>query len=164
MESRQDEIKKLGELMKHFRVAMLTNVNDEGRLHSRPMGVMDVEFDGDIWFFTQEHSPKVGEMRRDWDVNVSFCDEGKQRYISVAGKAMLIDDREKMKELWTPMLKAWFKDGLDDPELALLKINVESAEYWDGPNSKIVQLFGMVAAAVTGKEFDHADHNKVSLT
>lgn len=157
------DIEKLAELIKDSRIAMLTTVDQTGELRSRPMGTMSVEFDGDLWFFTKEHSPKVSEIMRDNKVNVSYCDTGSQNFVSITGDAELITDKAKMAELWTPILKAWFPDGLEDPELSLLKITVTKAEYWDAPSSKIVQMIGFAKAAVTGKPYDAGEHGKIEL-
>jgi general stress protein 26 len=133
---RADAIKTLGALIKDIKFAMLTTVEDDGSLRSRPMATQQAEFDGDLWFFTGASSAKVGEVQRDRQVNVSYADTDGQRYVSVSGTAQLVRDRAKIKELWNPIFKAWFPDGLDDPDLALLKVAVERAEFWDSPSSK----------------------------
>lgn len=158
-----EDIHKLGELIKEIKIAMLTTVDVNGQLRSRPMGTQKLEFDGQLWFFTKEHSPKVSEIMRDEHVNISYADPGSSTYVSVTGVAELVNDRVKMAALWTPILKAWFPDGLDDPELALLRVDVQKAEYWDAPSSKIVQLVGFAKAAITGKQYDAGDHGKIEL-
>jgi general stress protein 26 len=150
-------------MIKGIRIAMLTTVDDDGTLRSRPMGTQDIDFDGDLWFFTKEHSPKVDEVQHEHQVNVAYSDPDKQRYVSVSGRAVLITDRVKMEQLWSPILKAWFPDGLEDPELALLKVSVEKAEYWDGPPSKVVQLVGFAKATLTGKEYRPGENEKIEL-
>jgi general stress protein 26 len=82
--------------------------------------------------------------------------------------AEIVTDRTKIEELWNPIHKAWFPKGVDDPNLVLLKISVEQAEYWDSPSSTIVQVAGFVKALVTGESADHQDgdtstHGKVNL-
>jgi general stress protein 26 len=162
---RADAIKTLGELIKDIKFAMLTTVEDDGSLRSRPMGTQQAEFDGDLWFFTGASSAKVGEVQRDRQVNVSYADTDHQRYVSVSGTAQLVRDRAKIEELWNPIFKAWFPDGLDDPDLALLKVAVERAEYWDSPSSKVVQLYGFVKAVATGKRAgdEIGDNEKLSF-
>lgn len=163
MDERQTDIAKLAELIKDVKFAMFTTRDPDGTLHSRPMGVQQVEFDGDLWFFTKEHSEKVSDVEREQHVNVSFADVDKNLYISVSGLASPSDDREKMKELWSPAFKAWFPDGLEDSELFLIKVRVTQAEYWDAPGSKFVQLFGMAKAAVTGHEFKPGEHAQLEF-
>ena len=160
---RDESVKKIGELIKDIEFAMLTTVEEDGTLRSRPMATQQVEFDGDLWFFTKANSPKVDEVEREHEVNVSYASPDDQRYVSVSGRAQLVRDPEKIKELWNPAYKAWFPEGLDDPELALLKINVKQAEYWESSSSAVVHLFGLAKAAVTGQEYHPGENEKINF-
>lgn len=160
---RERDVEKLRDLIKDVKVAMLTTEEQDGTLRSRPMATQQTEFDGDLWFFTSAGSPKVDEVRRNRRVNVSYADPNDQHYVSVSGTAELVTDRRKMKELWSPLYKAWFPDGLDQPDLALLKVHVEQAEYWDLPSGKAVALAGFVKSLVTGKRFEGGEDRKVEL-
>jgi general stress protein 26 len=161
-EKRQESIAKLKDLIESIDFAMLTTVNG-GQLRSRPMSTQKFELDGDLWFFTSDQTHKIEEIEQDSRVNVAYSKPEDNVYVSVSGRAELVKDKKKIEELWNPILKAWFPEGLDDPTLALLKISVEEAEYWDSPNSKIVQLYGFVKAIVTGEAAKGGDHGKVSL-
>ncbi len=156
-------VKKLGELIKDIEFAMLTTAEADGTLRSRPMATQQVEFDGDLYFFTRADTPKVDEIEREHHVNVSYAEPKDQRYVSVSGTARLSRDQAKIEELWSPILKAWFPEGLDDPQLALLKVTVSQAEYWDTPSSKMVQLAGFVKAMVTGESYKPGEHEKLDL-
>jgi general stress protein 26 len=114
------------------------------------MATHQVEFDGELWFFTWADAPKVEEAQQH-QVNVSFADLVHQRDVSVSGTATLRRDRQKMEELWSAWFRTWFPRGLEDPNLALLQVHVEKAEYWDAPSSAMVQLYGVVKATPTGK-------------
>lgn len=160
---RSESLKKLGELIKDTRIAMLTTAETDGTLRSRPMATQNTEFDGTVWFFTSAESPKVDEIEQEHHVNVSYSNPSNDSYVSMSGKASLVRDRAKIKELWNPILKAWFPKGEADPELALLKVNVEQAEYWDSPSSKVVQLAGFVKAIVTGQEAKGGENEKIDL-
>lgn len=162
--SRQDEIAKLRELIKDIRIAMLTTTEDDGTLRSRPMGTQQAEGDADLWFFTYGGAAKADEVRRVNRVNVSFAANDDQRWVSVSGTAAIVRDRAKMEELWNPILKAWFPKGLEEPDIALLKVEVEQAEYWDTASSKVVQLAGFVKAVATGKPADPGANVKLDLT
>ena len=159
----QNDVKKLGELIKDISVAMMTTICDDGTLRSRPMVTQQVPFDGTLWFFTRGDSPKVDEVRQHHEVNLSYAKPDAQHYVSVSGTAAVVRDREKLKELWNPMYKAWFPKGLDDPELALLRVDVSKAEYWDSPSSTMVHLVGFVKAIVTGQEYRPGENKKVNL-
>ena len=158
-----DDHKKLAELMREFRFVMLTTAAADGSLHSRPMTMQDRDFDGDLWFFTSADAAKVWEANRDHQVNVSFSDPHKNTYISASGTANLVRDRKKIEELWKPHYKLLFPKGLDDPELALLKVTVERAEYWDSPSSFLGRTFSFAKAWAPGNIHALGDHGKVEL-
>ncbi len=151
MEKRKASLDRLKELTRGIRFAMLTTVGDDGSLHSRPMFTQEIDADGDLWFFTHADSHKVEEIEHERHVNVSYADPDKNRWVSVAGRARLVTDKQKMAELWSPTLKAWFPRGIDDPNILLLKVHVESAQFWDHPQGRMVQLLGLARAIVTGK-------------
>lgn len=159
----KDAITHLGELIHGIKVAMMSTVEADGSLRSRPMWTHDRDFDGQLWFFTREHSAKVGEVEHDHHVNLSYADPSKDRFVSVSGRCQLVLDKEKARELWNPTLKAWFPNGLEDPELALLCVQVEKAEYWDIPNSRMVQLLGFAKAVLTGETYQPGDNEKVQV-
>jgi general stress protein 26 len=142
-----NDVKLLGEKIKGIRIAMMTTLEDDGTLHSRPMATQDMEFDGDLWFFTYASAPKVADVQQHRQVNISYVKPDDERYVSVSGTAQLVHDRKKMKDLWKPFLKAWFPNGPDDPEIALLKVTVIEAEYWDAPSSKMVRLAKSLAGS-----------------
>ncbi len=159
---RRESIGKLKELLEDIDFAMLTTISG-GKLRSRPMSTQKFDFDGDLWFFTSDQTHKVEEIEADSRVNVAYSDPDDNTYVSVFGRAEMVKDRAKIEELWNPILKAWFPDGLDDPTLCLLKVKVEEAEYWDSSNSKIVQLVGFIKALATGQEADGGDYGRINL-
>ena len=161
---REDDIQKLRELVKDIDFCMLTTVDEDGDLHSRPMSSNgDIDPNGDIWFFTNLSSHKVSEIAKLPKVNVSFADPNNQRYVSVSGTGQLVRDQKKIEELWRPEFKIWFPKGKDDPEIALLRVNLEKAEYWDSPSSTIGYALSFVSSIVTGKEPDMGENKKVVL-
>ncbi len=164
-QDRGENIKKLNELIKDIKFAMLTTADEEGQLHSRPMATLREPFDGTLWFFTYYESGKSHELEKDHHVNVSFAAPDENRYVSLSGMARVFRDQAKAKELWNPALKAYFPQGLDDPNLALLRVDVQKAEYWDSPSSKVVQAFGFLKAVTTGKRYEGegSEHEKLTV-
>ncbi len=160
--NKQESVEKLRELIDGIDFCMLTTI-DEGHLRSRPMSTQEFEFDGDLWFFTSDNTHKLSEIAKDPRVNVAYSQPSKDQYVSVSGRAEMVKDRAKIEELWSPILKAWFPEGLDDPHLCLMKVSVEQAEYWDTPSGKIVQLIGFVKALATGQEAGYGDNEKISF-
>ncbi len=159
-----EAVAKLSKLINGIQFTMMTTIDTEGCLRSRPMATQQTEFDGTLWFFTGASTTKVSEIGHDQHVNLSYADPTHNRYVSVSGRAQMVRDSAKAKELWNPMLKAWFPKGLEDPELALLRVDVEKAEYWDSPASTVVYIVGFLKAIATGKKLENAgDHEKLRM-
>ncbi|MEH2305108.1 pyridoxamine 5'-phosphate oxidase family protein [Nostoc sp.] len=133
---RAQEIHKLHELIKNIDYGMFTTVDDDGSLHSYPMSKSgEINSEATLWFFTYAGSHKVTEIEQHEQVNVSFSSPEQQRYVSISGRSQLVKDRNKMRELWKPELQTWFPKGLDEPDIALLEVNINQVNYWDSTSS-----------------------------
>jgi general stress protein 26 len=159
----EDKREKVAELIRKVKFTMLTTTEADGSLRSRPMTMLDEDFVDELWFFVGANSGTVAEIKADSQVDLSFADPGANIYVSLSGTASLVRDSQKAKELWNPIYKAWFPDGLDDPNLALLRVRATEAEYWNSPDSKVVQAVGFVKALVTGKQANGGENEKVAL-
>ncbi len=163
-DTEQESRDKVKEMVADARICMLTTMTADGRHVSRPMAVQDVEFDGDLWFFTYADSDLVQQIGTHPQVNVAFSDQKHNNWISIAGPAERTDNPAKAKELWSPLLKAWFPEGLETPNLTLVKVHADTAEYWEAAHSsKVVTLLGYAKAAVTGKTPDAGENETVRL-
>ncbi len=160
---READIKKVAELIKEIKFAMLTTVEEDGSLRSRPMTTQQVEFDGDLWFFTSSATAKVTEINRERHVNVSFADPDHQVYVSASGIARVTQDRKRAEELWNPAYRVFFPKGLDDPQLVLLCVSVDTAEYWDSPGGALTRVFHFVKAAATGDMSALGEHSTMKF-
>ncbi len=160
--STEEERAKVRELIDDIRIGMITNLDhSEGRLVSRPMAVQEVEDDGTLWFFTSETAPKADQIDADPLVNVAFASRG--AWVSLAGRAVIVDDRVKIHELWNSAAEAWFPDGPDSPDVGLLRVDPDSAEYWDSPGGKIASAIAYAKAKVTGSRPDVGESDVVEL-
>ncbi|GAA2750721.1 pyridoxamine 5'-phosphate oxidase family protein [Amnibacterium kyonggiense] len=157
----KEELEQLGTIIGKARIGIITTVNEHGALVSRPMSVKDREFDGDLWFFTEDPSHKTDEVRANPQVNVAL-DSGKG-WVSIAGEASIVKDPAKIDELWDTGAEAWFEDGRQDPKVALLKVTAHTAEYWatDAPTPLV--LLKYAKAAVTGGRPDVGEARTVDL-
>lgn len=159
-----EKLAKLREIVKAVDICMLTTFDEGGDLHSRPMSNnREIEFDGDLWFFTYGSSHKADEVGRVPKVNTSFADVSSQQYASLTGHAEVVRERAKIEELWQPQLKAWFPEGVDTPDIALLKVTVERAEYWDGSQSIVSHAVSLVSSLVTGEPAELGENEKLEL-
>lgn len=160
--TRQEQIDTLRKLIEDIDFCMLTTVDEDGSLRSRPMSTQQTEFDGDLWFFTLGQGGKADEIRREQQVNVSYAQPGEHRYVSVSGTGTLVNDRSKMAELWSPAYKAFFPKGLDDPNLRLLKVQVSKAEYWQSEG--FIPTLIAFAQGLAGKETEMGENEKINLS
>jgi general stress protein 26 len=140
---------KIAELVKDIHIAMMTTVAKDGTMNSRPMAVQNAPFDGKLWFLARSDSGKVEEVVQDEHVTLTFAEPKSSKYIAIKGKASASQDRGKIRELWSPMYKAWFPGGENDPQIVVIGVEVTEADYWEASDSKLVVLLKYAAASLT---------------
>ena len=160
--SRNEAQTKLWSMIKDIKVAMMTSWDGES-LHSRPMRGYQEEFEGRLYFFTKHMSGKTSEIGRFEKVNLAYADIASNNYISIAGRGQILTDRDLMLRYWSPMVSAWFPKGLDDPDLALIEVEADSAQYWDSTSSSMRYLWEVARANLTGRQPDMGENTKVEL-
>jgi general stress protein 26 len=135
--------------IKQVRVAMMTTT-EGGVLHTRPMYSHEVDSQDGFWFFTSLSSAKVEELERDPKVSLAYSDLSRNFFASVSGTAEIRRDKADIDRLWSEGLRTWFPNGKDDPDVALIRVDGERAEYWSGPSSTLIHLYGYMTARVAG--------------
>jgi general stress protein 26 len=153
---------KLWEMMKSVRIAMLTTEDGE-HLRARPMVASQDGFDGTLWFFTHKSAHKVEEIGDTQRVGVTYADPKQQNYVSFSGTAALVTDQATIDRHWSEILVTWFPKGKDDPNTALLRVDVQAAEYWDAPSSTVVHAYGYLKAKLTGTPPHPGKNEKLSV-
>ncbi|MEO6695806.1 MAG: pyridoxamine 5'-phosphate oxidase family protein [Ignavibacteria bacterium] len=157
-------IEKLKELVEEIDTCLFcTNLKIDDGSTCRPMSAQKVDDEANLWFFSEIDSDKNREIEKDRHVQLFFSHPGKNSYLVVNGEAEIITDRNKIEELWTPMVKAWFKEGKDDPNISLIKVNSKSAYYWDVEGNKMINFLKMVASAATGKNLVSSKEGSIIL-
>jgi general stress protein 26 len=157
-----EDFARLRELIEDIRIAMMTTQDADGTLRSRPLQTLRCADDGILWFFTSASSPKVAEAQAGgWQVNLSYASPGKQDYVSISGRASLSRDRKLMEALWNNWVEVFFPKGLDDPDLALLRVDIEKAEYWDSPGTAVGRAYAIAKARLTGDKDAIGDNVKI---
>ncbi len=141
----------LDKLLDHFKTAFLVSHakdDPQSHYHARPMGVLDHDDSGDLWFATSIDSPKIAEITADPKVLVTMQDD--RRFVCLTGRAEVVRDRRKIDELWSPALDVWFPEGKDDPSLALIRVDANEATFWDNSGLKGLKYLFQAAAALIG--------------
>ncbi len=156
--STEAEQQKLVELMNDMSVGMMTTYGDDGP-RSIPMARQEVEPSAELWFITARDTAHVDDIRTNPQVSITFS--ARDSWVALVGRASGVDDQAKLQELWNTFAEAWLPGGPEDPNATLIKVDVERAEYWDSPGSKVASLLSFVKAKATGSTLD-TDHGTVS--
>ena len=143
----------LWDLIKDTRVCMLSHRHADGSLHSHPLTTVNKEIgaDGCLYFFVSRKTEVGRRLQQDGNVNLAYANVDKDIWVSVTGTARAADDPAKKRELFNPMVKAWFPGGPEDPEAELIAVHVDEAEYWNVRENKLMQLLKMGKAVVSGE-------------
>jgi general stress protein 26 len=161
--NKSQSLEKLTELVNKVKVCMFATVNEDYSVQSRPMQTIQVDSEGAIWFFTNEYSEKVDDISKDNTIYLMYAHPGQNTYLHVTGRCSIVNDRQKMEELWSPIVKAWFPKGLEDPALSLLKVEANEASYWDGTSNKFVVFYNIVKAIAKGEQSDQGEFGHLKM-
>ena len=156
MDENVNHLDTLWDLIKDIKFAMLITEHADGHLHSHPVTTQNrnVDRDDSLWFFVSRAGDPAGDIARQPRVNLAYAHPGRDSYVSVSGTAAIVENRLKKEELFSRMTQAWFPGGMDDPDLALLRVRINRAHFWDVREHKLVQLYKLAKAAITGKRPD----------
>ncbi len=148
----KEAIDKLKDLVDEINICLFcTNLKTDDGSTCRPMAAQHVCDEGNVWFFSDKNSDKNKEIAQNKNVQLFFSHPGKSSYLIVNGEAGIIIDRAKTEELWTPLVKTWFKEGKDDPNISIIKVKPTSAYYWDTDGNRMLNFLKMVASVATGQ-------------
>ena len=151
--------KKLVDLMDDMPIAMMTTFGADGP-RSVPMARQEVEPSAELWFITARDSAHVRAIQSQPQVALTFS--ARDSWVAVSGSAYLVDDAAKLEELWNTFAEAWLPGGPEDPNAALIRVDVEQGEYWDTPGGKVASLISFAKTKLTGDTYD-ADHGTVQI-
>jgi general stress protein 26 len=157
-------IKKLKQIAMDAEVALFSTNILTIPLSTRPMTTQDVDDEGNIWFMSRSDSDKNKDIANDTRVELFYANKSNSEYLTVYGHAEVLIDRKRIEELWTPMSKAWFNKGKDDPSISLIKVLPVEAYYWDTKENKIMSLLKMAISAITGKENDDSIEGAIRIS
>lgn len=152
-----EAVKKIKELSESARICMFCTELDKLPINSRPMSLQETDDEGNLWFISGDTSNKNFEIRDDKRVQLFFMNNSDYEYLSVYGDATIYKDKSTIEDKWSPMAKAWFEEGKDDPNVSIIRVEPKETYYWNTKAGKLVSLFNFVAAAITGNTTDNSD-------
>jgi general stress protein 26 len=156
-----DDLETIHHIMRGARFATVTTRGADGALFSRPLAVLGDDFDGTVWFFTQDPSPKTAEIAGDPHVNVAYADGAS--HVSLSGTAKVTRDSTLIDKFWNPWAEAWFDGGRDDPSVALLEVTADTVEFWHVDKPAVVRAFEVAKGIVTGSAPDVGESRTVEF-
>lgn len=159
----KDAIKKIQELVEAANICLFATQLTQIPLSVRPMSTSKVDEEGYIWFFSKNDSDKNEHILEDDQVQLLYSNNSSSEYLSLYGHAEIVRDRNKIEELWTPIAKAWFTEGKEDPSITLLKITPKEGHYWDTKNGKVISLIKIAVSVITGVTSDSGIEGKVKI-
>jgi len=163
MHTSNENERQLYEVVNDLDICMMTTVEADGRLHTRPMANQDADEAGIIWFFTDKDGSVVRNLKTNPQVSLGYSNAS-GRHAVLGGKGEEVADRAMIEAKWSEDIKAWFPKGKSDPNLTLVKVMPERGEYWDAGSSTVISALGYLKAKITGEKADDMmDHEKVSL-
>lgn len=160
-ETVSDSTRTVAELMDGIPFAMLTTVDADGELVSRPMSHQSVEFDGDLWFIGSRDSRKVEHIRANPHVAVTLASSS--TWVSLNGSGEIVEDAAKAEELWSTEMEAWFPQGPADDSIVCIKVTGTTAEYWDTPGGRVATMLSLAKVKLTGQRYTAGDNEVVDL-
>ena len=158
--TRHEDLAKLADLTKESRFVMLTTTDPDGHLVGRPMSRQEVDLDADLWFIATRDSRKVEHIRSNPTVGVTVTTDNS--WVSISGRAEVVDDTDKLKELWSTFAEAWLPEGPEDPNAILIHVDAETAQYWDNPGGRVASVISLVKSKITGQPYDGGDSATVA--
>lgn len=159
----QDAIKKLQDLTEEIKVCMFCTYTKEQQMECAPMTTQKTDVSGNIWFISDQNSDRNRDLLQNKNVDLLYAHPGKESFVSVHGTAEIIYDKQVIKEMWSPLAKAWFKEGKDDPNVSIIKVTPAEGKYWDTKNGKMISFLKMIAAAVGDKTVNAGVEGKLQM-
>ena len=140
-----------------------TKITTNKACQTRPMAPEQIDDDGNFWFLSANDSYKNEELSEDPAVQLLFQGGAYSDFLTIYGKATISTDKEKIAELWDPMMKTWFTEGQDDPRITVIKVTPIDGYYWDTKNGMAIALIKRVVGAIKGETIDDSVEGTVKL-
>ena len=160
----KEAIDKMKELAEEIKMCMFCTYDTTGRLQTAPMSTNTADEDGTLWFLSTKESQRNTDLQANATTDLIFSQPGKETYMSVHGRSEVLYDKDKIEELWNPIVKTWFTEGKDDPKISVIKFTPDEAYYWDTKNGKMVSFLKILAGAITGKTMDDGIEGKLKVS
>ena len=158
----QEAIEKIKEIATDVDFCMMATNLTAQPISAVPMSTKKVDDAGAIWFLSNKDSDHNADIIKDENTQLLYSGTSSMKFLSVYGTAEITYGRETIKELYSSADNAWF-EGEDDPNITAIKFTPTEAAYWSNDENKIVTLFKLARAAVTGEKQDIGISGKIKV-
>lgn len=160
----KEAIDKLKSLVDDITICLFcTDLKTDDGATCRPMSAIKVCDEGNIWFFSEKNSDKNKAIKEDKDVQLLFSHPGKSSYLVVNGTAEIITDKVTIEKLWTPVAKIWFKEGMNDSNISVIKVTPKNAYYWDTVGNRMINFLKMAASVAVGTNLVTSNQGELKI-
>lgn len=149
-----EAIKRIKEMAEGHTCFFCTTLGAKSSSGARPMSVLQVDEQGSLWFLSSKDSVKNQELKSDSEVKLFFQGSEHSDFLELHGQALLSTNRAKIEELWKPIIKTWFTEGIDDPRITVIQVIPSGGYYWDTQHNRAIAGMKMLFGAAVGKTFD----------
>ena len=151
----REAVEKIQEIVKSAETCFFcTSAQPNGAMNARPMNVRQVDEEGNFWFLSAKESRKNAELTTNPVVTLFLQGSPHSDFLHIEGEGTVLTDRAKLDELWTPLIKAWFTEGKDDPRISLIKVTPRKGYYWDNKHGDFIAAAKFMFGAIAGKPMD----------
>jgi general stress protein 26 len=159
----REAVKKMKDLAEEIKICMFCTYDVQQVMQTAPMSASKIEDDGTFWFLSAKDSTRNRDIQSNSTTDLIFAQPGKENYLSVHGTSEILYDKQKIDDLWNPIVKTWFTEGKNDPNISVIKFTPGEAYYWDTKHGKMVSFLKIAVGAVTGKTMDDGIQGKLKV-
>ena len=159
-----DAVARIRDVVDKAKTCFFSTAVAKGPSHgTRPMNVRKVDDEGNLWFLSADDSHKNLELQSNIAVELYFQGSPHSEFLHLRGHAAISRDKDKIKELWEPIIKTWFTGGVDDPRITVIKVTPEEGYYWDNKHGDMVAGVKMLVGAAVGKTLDDSIEGQINV-
>lgn len=161
--TQEEAIKKMKEMAEDIQMCMFCTYDAKHQMQTAPMSTNSIDDDGTYWFLSAKDSTRNADLLANPATDLIYAKPSSSSYLAVRGSSEITYDRNKIEELWNPIVKTWFTEGTDDPNISVIKFTPSEAYYWDTKNGKMVSFLKIAVGAVIGKTMDDGIEGKLTV-
>lgn len=124
----------------------------------------DKDEGGELYFFASKSESLVQSLGTGHRAVATYAAKGHKLFAHIHGNLVQSDDRAVIDRLWNPIIASWYKDGKDDPDLALVRFDTDSANIWKAETGATLKAAAMKALFNVDPGKEHQNDNRADVS